>query len=167
MSNAAAFSGGYVANRGPSVDGFLLPASDEESLGFFEAARRGELVVQACKACGRRRHPPRPMCPTCRSTEREWRPVAPTGKVWSYVIPHPPLLEPYSSVAPYNVIVVELDEDPLIRFVGNLVEDADAPLDSVDPHGIRIGEPVECVFRTFTRPDGSTESLPFWVRRSS
>ena len=166
MSNAAAFSGGYVANRGPSVEGFLLPAADDEARGFFEATRRGELVVQACTSCGRLRHPPRPMCPTCRSTGREWRAVAPTGTVWSYVIPHPPLLEPYSSVAPYNVIVVELDEDPRIRFVGNLVADVDAPLDSVDPHSIRIGEPVEAVFRTFTRADGSTEILPFWVRRS-
>jgi uncharacterized OB-fold protein len=107
------------------------------------------------------------MCPSCHSTERGYKEMSRTGTVWSYVIPHPPLLEPYSSVAPYNVVVVELDEDPLIRFVGNLVEDVDAPLDSVDPHSIRIGEPVEMVFRTFERKDGTTESLPFWVRRSA
>ena len=165
MSNAAAFSGAYVANLGPSVEGFLLPAVDEEAVPFWVAARRGELVIQACSSCGRLRHPPRPMCPACRSTARQWRPVPRTGTVWSFAVPHPPLLEPYSSVAPYNVIVVELDAEPRIRFVGNLVADADAPLDSVDPSTIRIGEPVEMVFKTFERKDGSSESLPFWVRR--
>jgi uncharacterized OB-fold protein len=166
VTNAAAFSGAYVPNLGPSVEGFLLPAVDEEALGFWEAARRGELVVQACGACGRLRHPPRPMCPACRSTERLWRPVPGTGTVWSYVVPHPPLLEPYAGLAPYNVIVVELDVEPRIRFVGNLVESAQSSLDSIDPSTIRIGEPVEVTFKTFERPDGSTESLPFWVRRT-
>jgi len=167
MSNAAAFSGAYVANLGPSAKGFLLPAVDEEALPFWEAARRGELVIQACSACGRLRQPPRPMCPSCRSTQRQWRAVPGTGTIWSFAVPHPPLLEPYSSLAPYNVVVVELDVEPRIRFVGNLVTDVDAPLNSVDPSTIRIGEPVEAVFRSFGRKDGSTESLPFWVRRSA
>jgi len=167
MTNAAAFSGAYVPNLGPSAEGFLMPAVDEEAVPFWEATRRGELVVQACSACGRLRHPPRPMCPSCRSTRRKWRTVAGTGTIWSFAVPHPPLLEPYSSLAPYNVVVVELDADPRIRFVGNLVTDVDASLDSVDPSTIRIGEPVEMVFKPFTRKDGSTESLPFWIRRSA
>ena len=164
MTNAAAFSGAYVANRGPSKEGFLLPAMDEEAGTFFEGTRQGELRIQACGACGKLRHPPRPMCTTCRSTERTWKVVPATGTVWSFVVPHPPLLAPYSEVAPYNVIVVELDADPRIRFVGNLVDGPDGALDSVDPAGIRIGEPVEAVFRRFERADGSDEFLPFWVR---
>lgn len=167
MSNAAAFSGADVPNLGPSAEGFLLPAVDEETMGFWEAARRGELVVQACRSCGRLRHPPRPMCPACRSTDREWRAVPGTGTVWSFAVPHPPLLVPYSSLAPYNVVVVELDADPRIRFVGNLLDGADAPLDSVDPSTVRIGEPVEVVFKSFGRTDGTSETLPFWVRRPS
>ena len=166
MTNAAAFSGSYVANRGPSREGFLLPASDEEAAFFFEGTRQGELRIQACGSCGRLRHPPRPMCPACRSTERTWKALPATGTVWSYVVPHPPLLQPYSDLAPYNVIVVELDAEPRIRFVGNLVESVDAPLNGVDPHSIRIGEPVEVVFRRFERADGSDEVLPFWVRRA-
>jgi uncharacterized OB-fold protein len=66
--------------------------------------------------------------------------------VWSVVIPHPPLLEPYSEQAPYNVVLVELDEDPSIRFVGNVVTAAGAPLDSVDPHDVAIGDAVQVVF---------------------
>jgi uncharacterized OB-fold protein len=60
--------------------------------------------------------------------------------------------------------VVELDEDRNIRFVGNLVSGVDGALNEIDPETIRIGEPVQVVFKTFTRADGSEQTLPFWVR---
>jgi hypothetical protein len=164
MSNAAAFSGGYVANLGPSEDGYLMPAVDEEGAFFWEGTLAGELRIQVCNSCGKLRHPPRPMCPSCRSTARGWKPVSGTGTVWSFVVPHPPLLQPYSSLAPYNVIVVALDEHPTIRFVGNLVSGPEGALNEIDPNSIRIGEPVEVVFKHFRRADGSEEALPFWVR---
>ena len=143
------------------------PVFTPDAAFFWEGAARGQLLGQRCADCARLRHPPRPMCPSCRSTERQWRAIAGTGTIWSMAVPHPPLLEPYSSLAPYNVVVVELDADSRIRFVGNLVTEVDASLDSVDPSTIRIGEPVEVVFKPFTRKDGSSESLPFWVRRSA
>ena len=68
------------------------------------------------------------------------------GSVWSFVVPHPPLLPAYAELAPYNVVVIALDEDPLIRLVGNVVADADAPINSVDPATIEIGAPVRVVF---------------------
>ena len=36
------------------------------------ARARGELLVQTCADCGRRRMPPRPMCPHCRSIDVKW-----------------------------------------------------------------------------------------------
>ncbi len=164
MANAAAFSGAYVSNLGPSVEGFLLPAGDEDGGFFWEGTAKGELRIQKCNACGKLRHPPRPMCPRCRSTDRGWATMSGKATVWSYVVPHPPLLQPYSDLAPYNVIVVGLDEDPNIRFVGNLVTGPDGALNDIDPHSIRIGEPVEVVFKTFVRADGSEQTVPFWAR---
>jgi len=164
VSNAAAFSGGYVQNLGPSREGFLLPASDEESAFFWAGAREGELRVQKCGSCGKLRHPPRAMCPSCRSTERAWQAMSGRGRIWSYVVAHPPLLSAYAEVAPYNVIVVELDDEPTIRFVGNLLPGADGAINDVDPHSIRIGEPVKIVFKRYERADGSEELLPMWVR---
>jgi uncharacterized protein len=166
MTNAASFSGGYVLNLGPSREGYLLPAMDEENTGFWEAARRGQLVIQACSSCGKLRHPPRPMCPKCRSTKREWRHMSGRGKVWSYIVPHPPLLSAYSELAPYNVIVVELEDEPTIRFVGNLLTDSQGAINEIDPHSIEIGEPVQVVFKRYEREDGSDEFLPMWVREA-
>jgi uncharacterized protein len=167
MANAAAFSGSYTANLGPSIEGYLTPAVDEECISFFESAAEGRLTVQACSSCGRVRHPPRPMCPYCRSTKREWREVSGRGSIWSYVVAHPPLLPAYAEIAPYNVIVVELEEDPKLRFVGNLVSGPEGSIDEIDPATIRIGEPVEVVFALLVRADGSSVAIPRWVRAGS
>jgi uncharacterized protein len=69
------------------------------------------------------------------------------GTIWSFIVPHPPLLPAYQELAPYNVIVVALDEDPTLRMVGNLVDRPDGPINEVDPATIRIGEPVRVVFQ--------------------
>src|SRR5690606_12820801 len=105
------------------VDNWLLPVVEgTEDAEFWAAARRGELVIQQCLSCGALRHLPRPMCPHCRSVERGWKVMSGRGRVWSFVVAHPPLLPAYQAMAPYNVVVVELDEDPHIRLVGNLVD---------------------------------------------
>jgi uncharacterized OB-fold protein len=141
--------------------GFLLPDLDEPTAAeFWAGTARGELLVQACAACGTRRMPPRPMCPVCRSIGVRWEPTSGRGTVWSFIVPHPPLLPAYAELAPYNVIVVALDEDPTIRFVGNLLASPDGPINEIDPTTIRIGEPVRVVFQQV-----EDVALPRWVRR--
>ena len=140
--------------------GLILPdPEDDDAKPFWEGTARGELLVQKCGGCGRMRIPPRPMCPHCRSLANEWVPLSGKGRVWSYVIPHPPLLPAYMPFAPYNVITVELDEDPSLRLVGNLVGSAGGALNEIDPHSIRIGEPVRVVFAKV-----DDVHLPRWVR---
>ncbi len=139
---------------------WVLPdPEDEDAKPFWEGTARGELRVQKCSACGRMRIPPRPMCPGCRSLANEWVPLSGKGCVWSFVVPHPPLLPAYTELAPYNVIAVELDEDPSLRLIGNLVESADGAINGVDPHTIEIGEPVRVVFAKV-----EDVHLPRWVR---
>lgn len=140
--------------------GFLLPdVEDPDSAPFWAGCARRELLVQACGRCGARRMPPRAMCPRCRSTDARWEPTSGRGTIWSFVVAHPPLLPAYEVLAPYNAIVVALDEDPAIRFVGNLLARPDGPINEVDPVTIRIGEPVRVVFQA---QDGVV--LPRWVR---
>ncbi|MCD9880510.1 Zn-ribbon domain-containing OB-fold protein [Streptomyces guryensis] len=137
----------------------LDPVIDSDGAPFWGHARQGELRVQACGDCGEPRFPPRPCCPHCQSFASEWREVAGHGRIWSYVVPHPPLLPDYADQAPYNVIVVELTDAPRIRLVGNLVAEAGARLDSVPAGRIRIGAKVQVVF--------SGEGLPQWVLERS
>jgi uncharacterized OB-fold protein len=139
---------------------WLLPdLEDETTKGFWEAAARGELVVQTCDNCGKWRMPPRPMCPHCQSVAVRWTPTSGRGRIWSYVVSHPPLLPAFAAVAPYNSIIVELEEDPKIRFAGNLVASADGEINEIDPATIQIGEAVEVVFHQI-----DDVALPRWMR---
>lgn len=127
---------------------FLLPdPEDPDSQPFWEGTAKGELRVQHCSECSRPRIPPRPMCPWCNALGHHWKPVSGAGTIWSFIIPHPPLLPAYAELAPYNVVVVTLDEDPSLRLVGNLVASESGPINEVDPKRIYIGEAVRVVFQ--------------------
>ncbi|AWE50869.1 Zn-ribbon domain-containing OB-fold protein [Streptomyces nigra] len=133
----------------------LSPVTDADGAPFWEYAARGELRVQTCGACAEPRFPPRPCCPHCQSFASEWRLMSGHGRIWSYVVPHPPLLPDYAELAPYNVVVVALADAPRIRLVGNVVAGPGAALNSVPPELIRIGARVRAVF------DGT--GLPRWT----
>jgi len=157
MPDTQATSTSHGTQHG-TPDALLSPVPDDDSAPFWQYAAAGELRVQACSGCGELRFPPRPCCPHCQSFDSEWRRMCVKGRIWSYVIPHPPLLPAYAAQSPYNAIVVELAESPRIRLVGNLVSGPDAPLNSVAPDRIRIGARVQAVF---AEVDGVT--LPRWV----
>lgn len=139
--------------------GWLLPDLENEvTRGFWEGCAAGELRIQTCGDCGAMRMPPRPMCPLCRSIARDWRSVSGEGRIWSFVVAHPPLLPAYAEIAPYPVVTVELVEDPAIRLVGGLVGGKDGSPAAVDPSTIEIGDPVRVVF---ARIEDAT--LPRWT----
>jgi hypothetical protein len=135
---------------------------DPETAPFFEAAQHGELHIQACTNCGRLRFPPRPMCPWCHSLDSQWQRQSGRGRIWSFAVPHPPLLPTFADVAPYVVAVIELAEDPRIRLVGNVLREADGPLGAVSSSELTIGASVTAVF------GGSIEGFPVpqWVMRT-
>jgi uncharacterized protein len=103
---------------------------------FFEAARRGVLVVQKCDSCGRVRFPPRGLCPDCLATAASWAPVSGRGEVFSFNVMHQVYHPGFAAEVPYAVVVVQLEEGA--RMVSNVV--------GVKPHEIRCGMPVEVMF---------------------
>jgi len=128
-------------------DSLIQIPIEEEGRPFFDAAEDGRLVIQRCTACGRLRFPPRPMCPWCHLTGRRWDEMSGRGTIWSHLVPHPPLRPPFDSRAPYNVVVVAIDDDPLIRLVGNVVVDHRTDgLVLEDPTHLRIGASVTVAF---------------------
>lgn len=138
----------------------LLPPINEENEVFWQGARLGELRVQRCSDTRRLIFPPRLLSPWGRHLAPEWVAVSGRGAIWSYVVPHPPLLPYFSERAPYNVILVALAEDPTIRLVGNLVARPGGELNEVAPETIEIGAPVRVVFD----PDEEEFPMPRWQR---
>ncbi len=142
-----------------SSEDILLPWIDDDAKPFWEGTLRGELRMQQCAETGRLIFPPRPMSPWGQHTEPRWTRVSGRGTIWSFAVPHPPLLPQFAAIAPYNVIVVALDEDPDVRLVGNLVAREGGPLDEVDPATIEIGAPVRAVFERVS----DEIAMPRWV----
>ena len=117
-----------------------VPEATPELRLFFEAARRGELVVQRCGGCGRHRFPPRPICSECLGRDAEWVRVSGRGTIFSYNVMHQVYHPGFAAEVPYPVVQVELEEGA--RIVSNLV---DCPRDRIE-----IGLPVEVVFARIT-----------------
>lgn len=106
--------------------------------GFWEAARRHELVVQRCRSCANFQFGPEEICYKCHGFDLVWERVEPGGRIFSWErIWHSsnPVLK---EAGPYVVVLVELPQAGNVRMLGNLLGDPKR-----DPP---IGEKVEAVF---------------------
>jgi len=91
---------------------------DHDTGGFFEAAARGELVVRTCSNCAAVLHVPRAYCHTCGSWEGEWTPAGTTGTLHSFTVADHQVHPAYP--VPYTIVLVDLDDVPGVRLLGNL-----------------------------------------------
>jgi uncharacterized OB-fold protein len=112
----------------------LAPILTDDNAIFWEAAREHRLVAQRCASCGRLRHPPRPMCPHCRSVDVELVELSGRGTVYSFSIIHYPPT-PYFD---YPVLAVLVDLDEGIRLVSNLVGLDPASIEGTSLVGARV-----------------------------
>jgi uncharacterized OB-fold protein len=124
----------------------LLPADDDIDTGpFFQAAKRGELVIQRCNGCDAVLHVPRAYCHFCGSWETRWEPVTGGATLYTWsVVTHQvhPAYPP-----PYTVVVVKLDETQA-NLIGSIPGTPD----------LREGQPMEVWFQELR--DGVV--LPNW-----
>ncbi len=132
MSEAAAIS------RKP------IPAPDDLTRPFWDAARARRLVAQRCAACGYYNHPPRNFCDACLGRELAFTPISGRGVVYTFTVMHQRDVAGFESEAPFIAMVVELVEQPMLLMVSNL------PIGERDR--VRIGAPAEVWFED--RGDG-------------
>jgi len=117
-----------------------IPAITPEMRPFFDGAKRHELRVQRCSACGAHRFPARAICSDCLSTDAHWVTVSGRGEIFSFNVMHQVYHPGFATEVPYAVVIVRLAEGA--KLVSNLV--------GVPPHEIRIGMPVRVVFEDIT-----------------
>jgi len=105
---------------------------------YWAAARRSELVVQRCVACGGFQWAPEWTCHRCHSFDLGFVPVRPAGTVYTWTRVWHPLRAGLQDQVPYLVVAVSIDDAPDIKMIGNLIGDP-----AQDVHG---GLPVRAVF---------------------
>lgn len=99
----------------------VAPVPDKLSKPFWDACNEKRLIMQNCTTCDRMQYPPEDTCYECESADNlEWREVSGRGSVNGFVVIHDSRLQAYWDQQPYNVAIIELEENPDIKFFSNL-----------------------------------------------
>ena len=114
----------------------LEPPVSEEAAPFWEASRRGELVLPWCRECERPFWYPRATCPRCLSDAVDWRSATGDGIVYAASVQHLPGPGRDAADGPYVVVLVDLDEG--VRVTGNVLECA--------PEAVHVSMPVRAIW---------------------
>ncbi|HUL85648.1 MAG TPA: Zn-ribbon domain-containing OB-fold protein [Actinomycetota bacterium] len=113
---------------------------------FLDALREGRILATICTACGRTLVPPRAFCERCFRPTDGWTEVAATGTVETFSICH----------VTWDMRPLEVPELPaVIRLEGSSDGGFLHKLGDVEPSAIRIGMPVEAVWRPIAERTGS------------
>jgi uncharacterized OB-fold protein len=110
------------------------PVLTDDNAFYWEAAGRGQLLIQMCGACGELCHPPAPLCPVCHSPNRQHKETSGRGTVASYIIVHHPPV-PWLDL-PVAVATITLEEGPSVT--SNVCE--------VAVYEVHLGMEVEVFF---------------------
>jgi uncharacterized protein len=129
-----------------------IPRPDAVSAPYWEAAARGELVIQECPSCGHRQFYPRAVCTDC-GADPAWMTCSGRGTVHTYTVIRQNHAKPFRDELPYVVAVIELEEGP--RMMSNVI--------GCEVGDVTIGMPVEVSFVAADEGIG----VPFWKPRSA
>lgn len=88
------------------------PPESELSRPYWEAAARGELVIQGCASCGTLRHYPRLLCDQCYSDEVTWTVASGRAVIHSWTVAHHAYHPAFIGELPYTIVTVDLEEGP-------------------------------------------------------
>ncbi len=122
-----------------------LPQTDGLDAPYWAAARRGELMVQRCGACGTWQWGPEWLCHDCNSFDMQWVKVAGEGIIYSWERPWHPVHPALKGHGPYIVVLVELPAAGNIRMIGNLLGDP--------AQDVKIGSRVSVEFEAHDEGD--------------
>lgn len=131
---------------------------DLTNASFREYLAERQLMGTRCRKCGAMHVPPRPLCPSCFSTDMEWAQSCGRGKLAAFTVVH---VAPTSMIAagygrqnPYCAGIVELEEGPRVsaQILG---------VDVAHPESVRIGLPLRVAFVERGTGDARRTELAF------
>ncbi len=132
-----------------------LPEPNKLTQFYWEHAKRRQLAILRCRDCATFIHPPKPFCRTCQGTNLAPHAASGRGRVYTFTTTHYIYHPAYAGQTPYVVALVELEDDPSVRVISNIV--------GCPPDQVAIGMPVEVTFEDVT-PD---VTLPQFMPRKT
>lgn len=124
-----------------------LPLLDNVSGPYWQAAAEGRLLIQQCPACGNRQWYPRALCTAC-GADPEWLECSGRGRVHTFTVIRQFAMLPFRDELPYVIVMVELEEGPLIM----------GAMTDCDPESVGIDMAVEVCFVRAADDVG----VPYW-----
>jgi hypothetical protein len=118
--------------------GIPLPRPTPLSRPHWDGCRDGVLRYQRCRDCDTAVFVPQPVCPGCFGDGLAWVASSGRGAVYSFTVVHRPQRPAFE--VPYVVVIAELEEG--WSMLSNLVD--------CDPADVRVGLPIEVVFRAMS-----------------
>lgn len=114
----------------------VLPRVTPSNEHFWRGGENGKLQLLRCSPCDHWIHPPSPVCPECYGKQLEVGALSGLATVQSFTLNHKEWVP--SADHPYAIAIVELDEQPGLRLMTNIVHCA--------PEEVRIGLRVRVLF---------------------
>lgn len=114
----------------------VLPRVTAQSEHFWKGGAEGELRFLRCRVCRTYVHPPAPRCPECLGADLGVEAVSGRATVLTYTLNHKEWVP--APDHPYAIAIVEIEEQPGLRLMTNIV--------NCDPATVRIGMPVRVCF---------------------
>ena len=125
-----------MSNAPPSRPFRVLPRVTPQNEHFWRGGADGQLRFLRCRVCATWIHPPSPRCPTCLAKEPAAEAVSGLATVLTYTLNHQPWVP--SPDHPYAIAIVELDEQPGLRLMTNIV--------NCPPDDVHVGMRVRVTF---------------------
>lgn len=117
-----------------------IPVPDIDSQFFWKGLREHKLLILRCGDCGYWIYSPLASCPQCLSFNVAPEPVSGRGTIYSFTVVHREFAQGIKP--PYVAAFVDLDEQPALRLLSNIV--------NCRVSDVEIGMPVRVVFHDIT-----------------
>jgi uncharacterized OB-fold protein len=126
-----------------------IPTIDSASAPYWDAARRGQLLIAHCNSCDRVHHYPRPFCPHCWSKDVTPIQASGAGILYTYSTVYMNDLAPFRDRLPYVAAIVELAEGPRVM----------TTIEGAPSDRLHVGMAVTAVFRPVDDEDSQSPYL--------
>lgn len=117
-----------------------VPAKEANDTEFWDFVDQKKLMLQYCTTCSRWQYPPAANCAQCGSKDNiQWKETSGRGRIQGYCVQYDTRVVVLKADQPLNTAVIELEEEPLIKFFSHLP--------GTPPDEVPVGAPVRLIFQ--------------------